>query len=161
MCASCWRAPQHRPIFGANYRNRQEITALLRISLRKIAWWGFNKIKAANSLSCDRRYSRNFVLSLLIYVQTVFWHIQCPFIPFAQLVEPGDKLRALITFLRSHASTEKILVFLATCASVDYFARLLKNGLLPQSQVPLVHAIHRKMRNKRISEFGKFRTAER
>ncbi|KAM7532624.1 hypothetical protein Aperf_G00000131259 [Anoplocephala perfoliata] len=80
---------------------------------------------------------------------------------FYLVVEPGDKLRALATFLRSHASKEKILVFLATCAAVDYFARLLKSGLLPQSHVSLVHAIHRKMRNKRIAEFGKFRTAER
>ncbi|KAM3185913.1 hypothetical protein ACTXT7_005387 [Hymenolepis weldensis] len=80
---------------------------------------------------------------------------------FYLVVEPGDKLRALVTFLRSRAANEKIVVFLATCAAVDYFARLLKGGLLPPSQSSLVHALHRKMRNKRVAEFAKFRAADR
>ncbi|VDN97979.1 unnamed protein product [Rodentolepis nana] len=80
---------------------------------------------------------------------------------FYFVVDPGDKLRALVTFLRSHATNEKIVVFLATCAAVDYFARLLKGGLLPPSQSHLVHALHRKMRNKRVVEFAKFKDANR
>ncbi|VUZ56473.1 unnamed protein product [Hymenolepis diminuta] len=80
---------------------------------------------------------------------------------FYLVVEPSDKLRALVTFLRSRAANEKIVVFLATCAAVDYFARLLKGGLLPPSQSSLVHALHRKMRNKRVAEFAKFRAANR
>nr|CDS30601.1 ATP dependent RNA helicase DDX55 [Hymenolepis microstoma] len=80
---------------------------------------------------------------------------------FYVVVEPVDKLRALVTFLRSHATNEKIVVFLATCAAVDYFARLLRGGLLPPSQSPLVHALHRKMRNKRVVEFAKFKDANR
>ncbi|EUB58514.1 ATP-dependent RNA helicase DDX55 [Echinococcus granulosus] len=77
------------------------------------------------------------------------------------VVDPADKFRALVTFLRSHASTEKIIVFLATCAAVDYFSRLLRNGLLPPRQASLVHALHRKMRLKRVAEFDKFRSIER
>ncbi|KAL5104056.1 ATP-dependent RNA helicase DDX55 [Taenia crassiceps] len=77
------------------------------------------------------------------------------------VVDPGDKLRALVTFLRSHASTEKIIVFLASCAAVDYFGRLLRGGLLPPSQASLVHVLHRKMRSKRITELDKFRSTER
>ncbi|KAL5969318.1 ATP-dependent RNA helicase DDX55 [Taenia solium] len=77
------------------------------------------------------------------------------------VVDPVDKLRALITFLRSHASTEKIIVFLASCAAVDYFGRLLRSGLLPPSQASLVHVLHRKMRSKRVAEFDKFRSTER
>ncbi|CDS36374.1 ATP dependent RNA helicase DDX55 [Echinococcus multilocularis] len=80
---------------------------------------------------------------------------------YFMVVDPADKFRALVAFLRSHASTEKIIVFLATCAAVDYFSRLLRNGLLPPRQASLVHALHRKMRLKRVAEFDKFRSIER
>ncbi|VDM23209.1 unnamed protein product [Hydatigera taeniaeformis] len=77
------------------------------------------------------------------------------------VVDPADKLCALITFLRSHLSTEKIIVFFASCAAVDYFGRLLRNGLLPPNQASLVHVLHRKMRSKRVAEFEKFRSTKK
>ncbi|VDD76474.1 unnamed protein product [Mesocestoides corti] len=75
---------------------------------------------------------------------------------FFVVVNPAEKLWALITFLRSHAE-EKIVVFFATCAAVDYFTRLLQGGLLSSNHAKLIHGLHRKMRQKRSSIFAKFR----
>ncbi len=75
---------------------------------------------------------------------------------FNQVVDPVDKLRALVMFLRSHAD-EKVLVFFATCAAVEYFTRLFRAGLLSPKQIPFVHGLHGKMRQKRGAEFTKFR----
>ncbi|KAF8564543.1 hypothetical protein P879_08524 [Paragonimus westermani] len=65
------------------------------------------------------------------------------------------KLSALSCFLVSHPS-EKLLVFLATCACVDYFSRILRS-LLPREQAKRLYAIHGKLRRKRTAIFNSFR----
>ncbi|KAA3673496.1 ATP-dependent RNA helicase DDX55/SPB4 [Paragonimus westermani] len=75
---------------------------------------------------------------------------------FRSLVMNSDfKLSALSCFLVSHPS-EKLLVFLATCACVDYFSRILRS-LLPREQAKRLYAIHGKLRRKRITIFNSFR----
>ncbi|KAF7253036.1 hypothetical protein EG68_06730 [Paragonimus skrjabini miyazakii] len=66
------------------------------------------------------------------------------------------KLSALLRFLMSHPSG-KLLVFLATCACVDYFARILRS-LLPREQAKHLYAIHGKLRSKRAAIFNSFRS---
>ncbi|KAL7054036.1 hypothetical protein AAHC03_026593 [Spirometra sp. Aus1] len=77
---------------------------------------------------------------------------------FFMVVEPNDKLALLVSFLRGHAE-EKMLVFFASCAAVEYFTRLLRQGLLPKSQAALVYGLHGRMRQKRSREFAAFRDA--
>ncbi|KAG5441184.1 ATP-dependent RNA helicase ddx55, partial [Clonorchis sinensis] len=72
------------------------------------------------------------------------------------VVEPDAKFSLLIRFLLSHPN-EKLLVFLATCACVDYFSRLLRR-LLPGSQAKRIYALHGKLRKKRTAIFQSFRT---
>lgn len=72
-----------------------------------------------------------------------------------QVVEPDAKFATLLGFLRHHRE-EKILVFLSTCACVDYFSRLLRQ-LLPRSQSQRLLALHGKMKKKRTAVFTKFR----
>ncbi|VDL93083.1 unnamed protein product [Schistocephalus solidus] len=77
---------------------------------------------------------------------------------FFLVVEPNDKLSLLVSFLRGHAE-EKVLVFFASCAAVEYFTRLLRQGLLPKSQTALVYGLHGRMRQKRSREYAAFRDA--
>ncbi|TGZ64266.1 hypothetical protein CRM22_006471 [Opisthorchis felineus] len=72
------------------------------------------------------------------------------------VVEPDAKFSLLIRFLLSHPN-EKLLVFLATCACVDYFSRLFRR-LLPGSQAKRIYALHGKLRKKRTAIFQSFRT---
>ncbi|KER23346.1 hypothetical protein T265_08757 [Opisthorchis viverrini] len=72
------------------------------------------------------------------------------------VVGPDAKFSLLIRFLLSHPN-EKLLVFLATCACVDYFSRLLRR-LLPGSQAKRIYALHGKLRKKRTAIFQSFRT---
>ena len=71
------------------------------------------------------------------------------------VVEPRWKLAVLVHWLRQRPQ-EKIMLFAATCACVDYFALLL-GRLLPNTAVL---SIHGQMKNKRNKIFGKFRSAE-
>ncbi|VDN15931.1 unnamed protein product [Dibothriocephalus latus] len=79
---------------------------------------------------------------------------------FFLVVEPNDKLALLVSFLRGHAE-EKMLVFFASCAAVEYFTRLFRQGLLPKSQAALVYGLHGRMRQKRSSEYAAFRDAQK
>lgn len=49
------------------------------------------------------------------------------------IVEPDEKFNQLITFLKAHWK-EKIMLFVSTCAGVDYFSKILP-PLLKHSQV--------------------------
>ncbi|OQR72157.1 ATP-dependent RNA helicase DDX55-like [Tropilaelaps mercedesae] len=71
---------------------------------------------------------------------------------FFTQVEPESKLNVLLAFLREH-KTEKIMVFLSTCAIVQYFQTVIKSLLRDLS---LVLALHGKLRNKRAKVFAKF-----
>ena len=42
-----------------------------------------------------------------------------------QIVDADEKLNQLIHFLRQHKK-EKVMIFFSTCASVDYFARVIQ-----------------------------------
>jgi len=71
---------------------------------------------------------------------------------FYMICEPKRKLSILVDFLKSKPS-DKIMLFAATCACVDYFSVLL-NHFLPKVEV---FSIHGKMKNKRHKIFNKFR----
>ncbi|KAA0191208.1 ATP-dependent RNA helicase DDX55 [Fasciolopsis buskii] len=74
---------------------------------------------------------------------------------FYAIVDPEVKFSTLIRFLLAH-SNDKILCFLATCACVDYFARLVRK-FLPKNRAKSVYALHRKLRKKRTAIFNAFR----
>ncbi len=65
----------------------------------------------------------------------------------------GHRLRALLAFLRKVCGTDggKVIVFVSTCASVDYFGKVLpllpKNGLGLQNVK--LYAMHGRMPQKR------------
>ena len=69
--------------------------------------------------------------------------------------QPTEKLSYLISFLRKHGK-EKMMVFLSTCASVEYFGAILKATL--KSTVTLIHGKRKK--GKRENAFDSFRKAE-
>ncbi|CAH8657791.1 unnamed protein product [Dicrocoelium dendriticum] len=74
---------------------------------------------------------------------------------FYLILKSELKLAAVIRFLLSHP-TEKLLVFFATCACVDYFSRALRI-ILPKSQATRIHAFHGKLRKKRLAILDAFR----
>ena len=67
------------------------------------------------------------------------------------ITEPEDKLKYLISFLRLHRK-KKIILFVNTCASVDYYSKILTIIL---KTIPVV-SIHGQMKNKRNEIFGRF-----
>uniref|UniRef100_A0A914W141 ATP-dependent RNA helicase n=1 Tax=Plectus sambesii TaxID=2011161 RepID=A0A914W141_9BILA len=67
------------------------------------------------------------------------------------IVPTEGKLWALIEFLRKH-KTAKILVFLSTCACVDYFARILA-VLLKKRTLLALHGKKRATRQKLLDQF--------
>lgn len=71
------------------------------------------------------------------------------------ICEPEEKLSTLVGFLRSQGSHQKYMLFLSTCACVDYFATVLKM-LFSDLQV---FALHGKMKEKRFKIFDSFRKA--
>ena len=74
---------------------------------------------------------------------------------FYMICEPKRKLSILLDFLKSK-SGEKLMLFAATCACVDYFSILLKL-LIPKAKI---FSIHGKMKNKRHKIFNKFRSSD-
>ncbi|XP_011684380.1 PREDICTED: probable ATP-dependent RNA helicase DDX55 homolog isoform X2 [Wasmannia auropunctata] len=69
------------------------------------------------------------------------------------IVRPEYKLPVMIDFIRSIGFETKYMIFLPTCACVDYFSRIIQT-LLPSVNVL---ALHGKMKNKRYKVFDKFR----
>jgi superfamily II DNA/RNA helicase len=62
------------------------------------------------------------------------------------LVPEGHKLSELVLFLQEHKHS-KIIIFLLTCAHVDYYARLLPQ--LPALSGLKIEALHGKMVQKK------------
>ena len=71
------------------------------------------------------------------------------------ICNPQEKFSTLVKFLRLK-EREKIIVFVATCACVEYFSTLLMHFLTNQK----VLSIHGKMKSKRHKIFDKFRKLE-
>ncbi|KYN03543.1 PREDICTED: probable ATP-dependent RNA helicase DDX55 homolog [Cyphomyrmex costatus] len=72
------------------------------------------------------------------------------------IVEPEYKFPVMIDFIRSVGFETKYMIFLPTCAGVDYFSRVIQ-VLLPSINVL---ALHGKMKSKRYKVFDKFRSSE-
>lgn len=74
---------------------------------------------------------------------------------FYKIVEADEKFLALVHFLRSkECRKSKVMVFLPTCACVEYWGVALPHFL----QDHLVLALHGKMKNKRNSIIERFRS---
>ncbi|KAG9286965.1 hypothetical protein G9A89_001203 [Geosiphon pyriformis] len=63
--------------------------------------------------------------------------------------EPHQKLSQLWRFLKSEKIAKKYIIYFATCASVDYFYKILSN--MPQFKSFLIHSLHGQMKPKRRS----------
>ncbi|KAL0122430.1 hypothetical protein PUN28_007271 [Cardiocondyla obscurior] len=72
------------------------------------------------------------------------------------IVRPEYKLPVMIDFIRSIGFNTKYMIFLSTCACVDYLSRIVQ-ALLPSINVL---SLHGKMKSKRHKVFDKFRRAE-
>jgi hypothetical protein len=69
------------------------------------------------------------------------------------ICEPDHKLTMLINFVKKKGYDLKYMLFLSSCASVEYFLSVLKS-LLPQVEL---YGLHGKMKSKRYVIFEKFR----
>jgi len=74
---------------------------------------------------------------------------------FYMICEPKRKFSIMIDFLKSK-SGDKLMLFAATCACVDYFSIIVKH-FMPKTKI---FAIHGKMKSKRQKIFNKFRQSE-
>ncbi|XP_050464865.1 probable ATP-dependent RNA helicase DDX55 homolog [Cataglyphis hispanica] len=72
------------------------------------------------------------------------------------IVQPEYKLSVMIDFIRTIGFKTKYMIFLSTCACVDYFSRVIQ-ALLPSINVL---ALHGKMKSKRYKVFDQFRHVE-
>ncbi|XP_052798160.1 ATP-dependent RNA helicase DDX55-like [Mya arenaria] len=63
---------------------------------------------------------------------------------YFMIVKAEHKLDQLVYFIKSHKK-QKILVFLSTCAGVDYFSKILP----PLVKVSQIYCIHGKMKNRK------------
>ncbi|KAK3101528.1 hypothetical protein FSP39_004227 [Pinctada imbricata] len=71
---------------------------------------------------------------------------------FYMIVESDKKFNQLMYFLQQHKK-EKVMMFISTCAGVEYFSKLLQL-LLKNTQVLCIHG---KMKQKRSKIFSQFR----
>uniref|UniRef100_A0A095AGR0 ATP-dependent RNA helicase n=1 Tax=Schistosoma haematobium TaxID=6185 RepID=A0A095AGR0_SCHHA len=74
---------------------------------------------------------------------------------FYTIVETDEKISLIVRFILMHRK-EKILIFFATCACVDYFYCILK-GLLSLKQSKRIQRLHGKLNKKRFDLFTKFK----
>ncbi|XP_017879215.1 probable ATP-dependent RNA helicase DDX55 homolog [Ceratina calcarata] len=72
------------------------------------------------------------------------------------IVNAEHKLSVMIDFIENEGIGSKYMIFLSTCACVDYFSHVIQT-MLPSLRV---FAIHGKMKNKRYKVFKEFREAE-
>ncbi|RTG84605.1 ATP-dependent RNA helicase DDX55/SPB4, partial [Schistosoma bovis] len=73
----------------------------------------------------------------------------------SMIVETDEKISLIVRFILMHRK-EKILIFFATCACVDYFYCILK-GLLSLKQSKRIQRLHGKLNKKRFDLFTKFK----
>lgn len=71
-------------------------------------------------------------------------------------LNPVDKLPFLVKFLNHHGYDKKYILFLSTCACVDYFSDILK----VLEKTLSVFSIHGKMKEKRYNIFDSFRKSK-
>ncbi|KAG7199984.1 hypothetical protein KM043_014409 [Ampulex compressa] len=69
------------------------------------------------------------------------------------VVNAEHKLSIMINFIRATGTNKKYMIFLSTCACVDYFSHIVRD-MLPSTQIL---ALHGKMKNKRYKVFDEFR----
>ncbi|XP_078048921.1 putative ATP-dependent RNA helicase DDX55 homolog isoform X2 [Augochlora pura] len=72
------------------------------------------------------------------------------------IVNVEHKFSTMIDFIQQKGTNLKYMIFLSTCACVDYFSHAIQE-MLPSVQVL---AIHGKMKNKRYKIFNEFRRIE-
>jgi ATP-dependent RNA helicase DDX55/SPB4 len=75
---------------------------------------------------------------------------------YYKIVDPSEKFHHLLTLLRNHKN-QKHLVFMSTCACVQYFSKLLKIFLKNTE----VLSLHRKLKDKRNKVFNEFKKLSR
>uniref|UniRef100_A0A183KQE0 ATP-dependent RNA helicase n=1 Tax=Schistosoma curassoni TaxID=6186 RepID=A0A183KQE0_9TREM len=75
------------------------------------------------------------------------------------IVETDEKISLIVRFILMHRK-EKILIFFATCACVDYFYCILK-GLLSLKQSKRIQRLHGKLNKKRFDLFTKFKNTSK
>uniref|UniRef100_A0A1B6JTZ4 ATP-dependent RNA helicase n=1 Tax=Homalodisca liturata TaxID=320908 RepID=A0A1B6JTZ4_9HEMI len=73
------------------------------------------------------------------------------------ILEPTDKLPFLMEFLQHHGYEQKYMLFLSTCACVEYFSAILKVLLAKNLDI---FSIHGKMKEKRYKIFDSFRKSQ-
>uniref|UniRef100_A0A336MHP8 ATP-dependent RNA helicase n=1 Tax=Culicoides sonorensis TaxID=179676 RepID=A0A336MHP8_CULSO len=78
---------------------------------------------------------------------------------FYVIVEPEEKLKYLLQFVKQK-DIQKCLLFLPTCACVEYWAEILPTLLTTQDLNMKVFALHGKMKQKRGKILQKFRNTE-
>ncbi|CAH8555906.1 unnamed protein product [Schistosoma turkestanicum] len=74
---------------------------------------------------------------------------------FYTIVEPDEKISLILRFILAHRN-EKILIFFATCACVDYFYSILR-GLLSLKQSKRIQKLHGQLNKNRFDLFNKFK----
>lgn len=67
-------------------------------------------------------------------------------------IEPEKKFNHLLNFLKANPE-HKFIIFLSTCAGVEYFTKLVKT-FLPDTNVL---SMHRKIKSKRNKVFNEFK----
>lgn len=72
------------------------------------------------------------------------------------IVQAEEKLPTLIHFIKSKGTDLKYMIFLSTCACVEYFSPVVQ-ALLPSIRI---FALHGKMKKKRYKIFDDFRSVE-
>lgn len=75
---------------------------------------------------------------------------------YYMICEPDRKLTMLVNFIAKKGYELKYMLFLSSCASVDYFLTILRS-LLPEVELC---GLHGKMKDRRYKTFEKFRKAE-
>ncbi|XP_063709775.1 probable ATP-dependent RNA helicase DDX55 homolog [Culicoides brevitarsis] len=75
------------------------------------------------------------------------------------IVEPEEKLKYLLQFIKAN-DIQKSLLFLPTCACVEYWGLVLPHLLAAQGQTIKVFALHGKMKQRRGKILQKFRDTE-
>lgn len=75
---------------------------------------------------------------------------------YYMMCEPDRKLTMLVNFINNKGSNLKYMLFLSSCACVDYFLTILRS-LLPDLEL---FALHGKMKERRYKIFEKFKNAD-
>ncbi|KAK7595137.1 hypothetical protein V9T40_001570 [Parthenolecanium corni] len=75
---------------------------------------------------------------------------------YYMVCQPDRKFAILVNFIKQKGFDLKYMLFLSSCACVDYFYSVLRN-LLPEINF---YALHGKMKSKRSTIFGQFRNVQ-